>query len=352
MFGIVLFHAFYFGVHPSVSYKPTVLMNAAIGNFAGDFNNWIFILISGYFLSCARFKKERLLKIWSQVFFYSVVIGLVFFIFKIATVGFYSVDAYKALGYETAAKPIGKIELIRSFLPTLMGNNWFATCYILFYLFTPPLYILIDNLSRKEHLNLVLLMFVAGCCISMLPGQNVLHASRFYYFILGYFAASYIKKYDPPVLNHTGLNFIISITIIVFLAAWKVLLIVLSEKIPLLKSDFARFLYLGGNIDKAPVFIAALLCFCAFKNINIPHNRVINLISSTTFGIYLLHVNGHLKYFIWHRVFRFDEHVGSPDFVFYVLLSSLAVFFAFSITDLLRQFFVEKAVQKFFCRKK
>ena len=137
MFGIVVFHSLYFGVHNSVSYKPTVLLNAAIGNFARDFNNWLFILISGYFLCTAEFKKERLFKVWAQVFFYSAIIGLVFFISKIPTVGYYGVEAYKSAGYGMAAKPIGKIELVRSFLPVLMGNNWFATCYILFYLFTP-----------------------------------------------------------------------------------------------------------------------------------------------------------------------------------------------------------------------
>ena len=194
-------------------------------------------------------------------------------------------------------------------------------------------------------------MFAAGSCISMIPGQNVLHASRFYYFILGYFSASYIKKYDPPVLNHTGLNLIVSIVILVFLAFWKVLLILLSEKIPLFKSDFARFLYLGGNIDKAPVFMAALLCFCAFKNINIPHNRVINLIASTTFGIYLLHVNGHLKYFIWHRIFKYDEYVNSSRFIFHMLLTSVIVFLAFSTIDLLRKLFLEKFARKFFAKK-
>ena len=191
-------------------------------------------------------------------------------------------------------------------------------------------------------------MTLAGTCVSMIPGQNVLHASRFYYFILGYFTSSYIKKYNPSALNHTKLNLFLSIAIIVFLAAWKVLLVSLSEKIPILRSDYARFLYLGGNIDRFPVFIAAVLLFCAFKNFKIPNNRIINLIASTTFGIYLLHVNGHLKYFIWHRIFRFDEYAESQKFGLYVLISSLIVFFVFSMIELLRKVLIERTVRKFF----
>lgn len=33
MFCIVVFHSLYFGVHSSVTYMPTVLLNAGISNF-------------------------------------------------------------------------------------------------------------------------------------------------------------------------------------------------------------------------------------------------------------------------------------------------------------------------------
>lgn len=308
-------------------------------------------------------KRKRLLSVWGQVFFYSALIGVFFFVTKIPTIGYYDVEGYRALGYNGAENVVGVKELVRSFLPILMGNNWFATCYILFYLFTPPLYILQDNLDQKKHLYLVFLLIVAGNIISMIPGQNVLHASRLYYFISGYFIACYIRKYNPSILHHTLFNFIASIIIIIFLAVWKCSLIYLSEKISFLRSDSVRFIYLGGTIEKLPVFLAALLFFCGFKNLRIPNSKIINLVASTTFGIYLLHVNGHLKYLIWHKIFLFDDFVSKPYFAAYVLLTSLCIFVVFSIIEMIRKFVFSKISDKIhkkeiagnnwlFCRKR
>ena len=282
------------------------------------------------------------------MFFYSALIGMIFFVAKIPTIGFYNTKAYQEYGYQVAASPVGKADLIRSFLPVLMGNNWFATCYLLFYLFTPPLYILINNIPRKTHLYLVALMTMVGTVISMIPGQNVLHASNLYYFFLGYFIASYIRKYNPQILNHIVFNIIASLSILCFVAAWKCALIILSEHFPFFKSETARFFNIGGSINKFPVLFACVLFFCVFKNLNLKHNKFVNLLASTTFGIYLLHVNGQLKYFIWHKIFCFDKFSGNSSFPLYVLLCVFVVFTLLSLIEAARKIIFDKTVNRLF----
>lgn len=83
-----------------------------------------------------------------------------------------------------------------------MGNNWFATCYIVFYLFTPALNRFLSVLDKALHLYIIILMTFLGTMISFIPGQGLLHPSNFYYFVTAYFISSYIKRYDPPIFKN------------------------------------------------------------------------------------------------------------------------------------------------------
>lgn len=88
-------------------------------------------------------------------------------------------------------------DLIRSFLPTLFGNNWFASAYLLFYMFTPFLNESLKVFDEKKHKSLIVLMIVVGTIIYMIYGQGFFKEGNLYYFILGYYISSYIRLYNP-----------------------------------------------------------------------------------------------------------------------------------------------------------
>lgn len=334
MFMIVLLHSVYFGVqfkfHGGGTFNE--FFSIFIGAFCGGVGNYLFVFISAWFLCEEPFSLKRLLKIWKQVLFYSIIIGVFFFIKKIPTIGFYDRDLYDSVGFFNAAKPIGKIDLIRSFLPVLMGNNWFATCYIVFCLFIPILNDLTSVIERKKHFYLIAVMAILGTVVSFVPGQGMLHPSNLYYFITAYFIASYIKKYNPPIFNNSVKNILIGFLMCVFCGLWNCALNYFSESYKAV--DFFKEWLLLGNINKFPILLASVFIFCGFVKMKPFSNRIINLIASTTFGVYLIHVNGFLKIFIWHKILLCDSFADSPAYPLYLLASSLIVFIVCSLIDL------------------
>ena len=78
----------------------------------------IFILISGYFLVLAKQRKtSKVLKLWGQLFFYSIIIYIVF-----------------VVSGEVAFDIKG---LIKSLAPITFCQWWFASTYFVLYLLTP-----------------------------------------------------------------------------------------------------------------------------------------------------------------------------------------------------------------------
>lgn len=85
MFFVIWFH---FSDHGSVQITANdeVTFNwlvLAVSRIFGGVCNSAFILCTGYFLSTKKFNAERILKLWLQVWFYSVLCGLISIALKI-----------------------------------------------------------------------------------------------------------------------------------------------------------------------------------------------------------------------------------------------------------------------------
>ena len=89
-----------------------------------------FVLISGYFLINSKFKLKKVLNLYLVTIFYSILL----FIPHCILYGF------------------SLSNFIKSCLPLLMGTYWFITTYVVLYLLSPFLNILIKNLSKKQYL--------------------------------------------------------------------------------------------------------------------------------------------------------------------------------------------------------
>lgn len=348
---IVVFHAVYFGVRfENVSVDmgggTNRFFSYFIKSFCGGVGNYCFMLISAWFVCEASFSVKRVFSIWRHVFFYSALIGLIFFVTKIPTIGLYDKSLFESAGFDAAAKSAGKIDLIRSFLPILMGNNWFATCYIVFYLFLPVLNKLLSVMDKKLHLYTVILMTVIGTIISFVPGQGILHPTNFYYFVTAYFVSSYIKKYDPPVLQNSLRNILLAVVLCAAIGVWDCTMHFLSERHGFFQK-ISRFTLMNGSLNKFPIFLASVLLFAGFSKLKIKTNRFINSVASATFGVYLIHVSGLFKIFVWHKILKCDLFAASSLYPLYILAASLIVFSACAVIDL----FVYKPLEKLFWKK-
>lgn len=110
----------------------------------------------------------------------------------------------------------------------------------------------------------------------------------------------------------------------------------------------------GGTVfarRNSIIMIALATSFLIFfKNINIPYNKFINIISSTTFGIYLLHDNQYLRKFLWGDLLN-NSLYDSNYLILHASISIIIVFISFSIVDLIRQHLFEKPFFKLLDKK-
>lgn len=65
--------------------------------------------------------------------------------------------------------------------------------------------------------------------------------------------------------------------------------------------------------------------------------KLLNIISSTTFGIYLIHDNFLMRKFIWGEYFKVYEHFKDTNLLFYSLKIIILVFIICSLLDFIRQ---------------
>lgn len=283
----------------TVTHGSFFCFQRAMEGWTGQIGNILFMLISGYFLCDSEFKWKRLLKTWFNLFSIAVVCGLVFFIFRIPSQGF-DITKDATSSFFDAATPISKIDLLKCFVPTIKSMAWYATCYIVFYCFTPVLKKVLSILDQKLHFYLLVLMFVLGTVIKMIPTQRVLDPSNLYFFIFAYFMAAYIKHYKPSLFEKQWINITMSITCLIILAGWTLFTHFVFEKYPQY-AEYKRF-FTFGRIACFPVWITAICIFNAFRLMKLKYSSFINSVANSTFDVYLFHTNFVISNLLWFGV--------------------------------------------------
>jgi ABC-type dipeptide/oligopeptide/nickel transport system permease component len=98
----------------------------------------------------------------------------------------------------------------------------------------------------------------------------------------------------------------------------------------------------------------AVTTFLWFKNLDIPYNKLINIIGGTTFGVLLIHANSNaMRQWLWKDTVDCVGHYALPlpQLMLYSIAVVLAVFFTCSVIDRLRQVYIEEPFFKWYDRK-
>lgn len=83
--------------------------------------------------------------------------------------------------------------------------------------------------------------------------------------------------------------------------------------------------------------------FMAFVTIKIQYHKLINVIASATFGVYLLHENGIIRPLLWKTVLVSTQYQNSLLLIPYSIVSVTLIYILFTVIDLLRQIVFERA---------
>lgn len=281
----------------------------------------IFIIISGYYLIQSQPSSKRIKSLLLTTWIYSIS----FFILQLL------INPHS----------ISFLSILQSIFPFLYNSYWFITAYILLIFFIPYINKLLLSLSRKEFSKLLWLSILLTLILPTIFPKSLSMMSEFIKFITFYMTGAYLRQFNCIWDNkRSGLYISIlgfSFLILSIIAINYLGLILQSNSIA------AHATYFSQNLSIIP-FIIAVGLFILFKNIPLTTNPLINTISSTTLGIYLIHENIFVRNYIWNPIFNVKEYISDStiSFILIFLLSTITTFIVCSLIDYCRQIIFNK----------
>lgn len=282
----------------------------------------LYVLISGYFLVKSSFKAEKLVKLWIQVLFYSLGIFLICYLLKIANPADYA-DIY------------GKAHFV---FPVFTKHYWFASVYIVFYLFSPFLAKLVCSLSKTQLLTLII---IACCIYSTLFTTFIVfaydwhdHGMGIIWFTILFLIAGYIRLYGKEEVNS-----IKDISIYMIASFFTFLLMLLFGYIYNLTGKGSGNIYLFYNYNSPTVLIASAALFNVYRGLKIKEgilSKIILFVSPLTFGIYLVHEHICLRG-LWVSLWKVPQMHDNPLFILHFVCIVTLVFVICGLIELLRK---------------
>lgn len=340
---MIIFH--HIGYFSGFAYDPNVIgANRLITQFityGGHVGVDVFVLISGYFLiSSELLKLVKIIKIWLQMIFYSLlglIIGVLFF------------------GYTLTPKAIG-IALI----PFLYKQWPFASAYLVIMIIAPFINKLIAGISKGQYRIMLAVMLILW---SVIPTITTFDAGSNYviWMMVLYCLGGYVKLYEEDFRKNSGHYLLAAAGMAVLSLGITVVLDILGLK----WSFFATYAMHFSGKQHINVLLWAFFMMLGFLKLNIRNSAFINYIAGLTFGIYLFHEDYYLREGLWKQLFRGAEFADEWYLLFYIILQVVIVFVVGSIIDVIRKFFekyvirvagrmlepVQKKVDEDLCRK-
>lgn len=282
----------------------------------------VFVLISGYFLILSHeIKINKFLKLLLQILTYSVGIYFIFII----------------LGLE----PFGIKTFIKNLLPITFSKWWFASVYVLLYLLYPYINKLLTSLSKIQYQRLLILLLICWCIIPTVFTRSW-QLNNLLWFIFLYSVAGYIRLHFNTKILKSRHYLLISFAIMLLTYLSAVIFDILGTKYPFFSQHATHFY----GQQMLPIFLISITLFIGFTEIKLPNNSVINIVSSATFGVYLIHDDNYIRELLWETIFKNASYQNSNILIPYSVIQIIVVFIACTLIELVRIHLIEKAYSK------
>ncbi|MCR5253496.1 MAG: acyltransferase [Treponema sp.] len=280
-------------------------------SYFGTLGNYLFMLISGYFLSSSKFSYRKIVRICGQMTFYSIPTAIFLY----------------CLGFLPAK------EVFFSFIPYFRDLNWYACAYIVFYFFVPYLNKLLSTLDQKEVFKVTIICVVFNCVIPKIPYVEMFKPDLLLQFFMMYFTANYIKRYKPLILDDKR-----KLIIIFFISVIVIEFILFLNDFDGLSHNFVyKIIKFFFFLRYIAVYILAVTIFCIFLSIHFS-SQIVNFFASGTFGIYLFHDNNYIRPVLWHSILKTEMCAESRFILPYMCLCVFMIFIIGTIIDAFRRF--------------
>lgn len=304
------------GCFPNVDAKYTTLWFGETFCFA-SVN--CYALISGYVMYNHKATAGKLLNMWGQVFSISALTGLYFIIFKDANI------------------PADKIS--DAFRPLTRSQYWYFTAYFGMYIIIPILNGAINWMEKELHKKVCVLIFIFFTIMPIAFKNDFFrtgNGSSTFWLSLMYIVGSYFgkygisgKKFKPLLCGLYGLICAVVLTVIVVVYSYNK-----GVETGYVTGQFDHLFYTNPLIVLESIFF--LMCFSQLKFNSKKVKTVIKWFASSSFSVYLIHVQPIIFDFRFNGKFTFLSQFNAFIMAIEVVLFAILIYIACTVADKIR----------------
>ena len=277
--------------------------------------NAVFFLISGYYLEKTKFSFKRLILLVGEILFYN-----------------YILIAINVLVFDDR----DIIAIINELFPITCNMNWFLSIYVFLYSIGPFTKKLCQSL-RKHRLtynSLVFLLFFFYSILGFITPENIYSTSimqGFFIFILGDYICFSKDIYTKKRYKLVG-----------FFAFFVAMVFTLCIRVLATRLSFLSVLgnhFIKGSSPLTIIFACSLVLI--FSDMHF-YSKLINILSSGTLAIYLIHDNDAFRNHIWFDILAIQNHLD--HYVIYSFICMLLIYIVILPIDIVRRKTLERMV--------
>lgn len=279
----------------------------------------LYVLLTGYFQSRSSFKFGKLLRLWGTVLLYSLGFGAL----------------YCLVTHRLPANPV------RILFPVISREYWFVTVWVVLYMLSPFLNRMLNFLSNRELLSLLVVLFVINSvCPTLLPKNmalNPMDGHDISWFVTLYLSGAFLRRWDfGQTLKQRYIVFAYLFLIFLLFAVPRIADVLLT-RYHIASGIPAK---LSMQYNSPLVYACSIACFMMFKGFRVD-SLFIYKISILTFGIYLIHDNPIVRDMLF-RSFLKDRFgrmsMGCGSFALAIAGTAVVIFICAALLEFFRKF--------------
>lgn len=294
-----------------------------------------YVLVTGYFQSKSSMKLGKVIKLNNSVWFYKVLYLVIFLILiKCTNIPIYS--------------EISPVDTLKTLMPFDYGIYWFVDCYLVLYIISPLLNIIVKNTNKRQNFMILVALFVLISCIGTFGKDEIIYTRNGHSlisFIFLYFIGAYLAKYPiekEKLLKNTNntqrrllylfLYLFFAMLTFLFKEVANTFLVggTLSHEIGTILSN--QYL----NYTSPSILFSSIFYVLFFTTLNIKSKKI-NSISKYIFGVYLVHEN-KLLFENMYKWIGFDKiQYTSFKLIMIILLLAIVILIVSLFIEFLRQ---------------
>lgn len=237
--------------------------------------------------------------------------------------------------------------MFNSLIPIFVGENWFVSCYIIFFAFVPFINKFLGMIDKKIYEKFLIVAFGFYIFLPFLRMQTFMKEAPILLFVLVYAIGGYLRLYFMEKITLTYHKQYIRNTVFILTMILSSILMLEITAIFVHKNILVTKATYISHLFDIPLAIMIFLSFATMKPF---FNKYVNIVAGTVLGVYLLHENMFLRRIIWDYIFPNVDYITSNWYILFYAIKVVAIFVICSVIDLLRKRYIEPTMARFIDR--